>query len=94
VNGQSPGTELQGNASILKTTGGELETGVEAGTIQPAEFGDAPFAGAGRLDPTQGLGPSAAVVCQKEDIPPPKGHNCADNVDDKKASHGRLRLPL
>ncbi len=65
-----------------------MERGVEAETVQPAEFGDAPFAGAGRLNPTEGLGPPAAVVRHKEDVPPPKSHNCADNVDDKKASHG------
>src|SRR5579872_189108 len=88
VNWQSSRAKLEGDAGVLKTPGRELEAGVKAEAIHPAEFGDTPFSGAGRLNPAQGLSPAAAVVSHKEEIPSPKSDNYADNVDDKRASHG------
>ncbi len=93
LNRQCSWPKLEGDVSILKTAGRELEASVETEAVEPAEFGDAPFAGAGRLNPAEGLGTAAAIIGRKEGIPCPEGRNCADNVDDKKA-HSRLRLPL
>lgn len=94
LHGQGSGPKLESDVGVLKAAGRELEAGMKTEAVEPAEFSDTSFASAGRLDPAKGFGAPAAIIGRKEGIPYPESRHCADNVDDKKASHSRLRLPL
>jgi len=81
--------KLKSNARIFKAAGGELQPGVQARSAQPMKIENAPFAGAGRLNPAQGFCSLAAVVSGKNQVPHPESRGRTDDIDRNQAPHKR-----
>jgi ribosomal-protein-alanine N-acetyltransferase len=65
-----------------------MQTRIEPGTVQPAKIQDSTFARASRLDPPESFGTPAAVISREQKVPNTERRDGANNVDDKKATHG------
>ena len=65
---------------------------MKTGGVQPAKVYNPSFTRTRGLHPAQSFGAPAAVVGGKNGVPSRQNEECADYVDDKKASHRRTAL--
>jgi hypothetical protein len=87
LNRKSAGSKFHRYAGILEPTGGKMQSGLEAGSSQPAGIQNPSLAGACVLDPAQGRRAFFSVVMRKHEVPQPQNGNRSDHVNQEKASH-------
>ena len=78
-----PRTEAHRHPDVVKPVGGKSQAGLQAGGTQPAGLHDAAFAGAGGVDPAQGLNAAAIVVAGEGEVPRRRPANAATSASIK-----------